>query len=258
MKCSKNYSVSWGDMDVNYRLTTISAIKYFQETFALYCAANNVAAFDICSKNIVWVISDLRIQFLGTMPFWSENFSVEIWISEKSKMRTYCDFKIYYKNSVIAEGDSCWYLLDMQTRRPVKSDKILNRLEVYDEKIFEQREKQIFNAEEEKFSEKEHEVTIRDLDFNYHVNNLSYIGMLEETIPSNFTQKYDVFSYKIRFVKESYLGDILACETFKNSDYTISSRIYRKSDKADICYLTANYQEKTEYGRNPREAGVSF
>ncbi|MGN0014265.1 MAG: acyl-[acyl-carrier-protein] thioesterase [Candidatus Gastranaerophilaceae bacterium] len=257
-KYIKTYTVSWGDLDVNYRLTNISAIKYFQETFALYCAANNVAAFDICSKNLVWVISDLRVNFFGAMPFWSENFSVEIWISEKSKMKTYCDFKIYFKNSIIAEGDSCWYLLDMQTRRPVKSDEILNCLKVFNEKIFEQREKQIFLSEKEKICEKKHEVTVHDLDFNYHVNNLAYIRMLEETIPSNFAKEYDLFSYNTRFVKESYLGDNLICEVFKKNNNTLSSRIYRKSDNADICYLTVCYRKKIKYGRNPREAGVLF
>lgn len=255
-KYTKTYTVSWGDLDVNYRLTNISAIKYFQETFALYCAANNVAAFDICSKNLVWVISDLRVNFFGAMPFWSENFSVEIWISDKSKIKTFCDFKIYFKDSVIAEGDSCWYLLDMQTRRPVKSEEILNCLEIFNKKIFEQREKQV--PEGENFSEKEHEVTFHDLDFNYHVNNLSYIRLLEETVPSSFVQEYDFFSYDVRFVKESYLGDNLICEVFKKNQNTLSSRICRKNDNADICYLTVCYREKIKYGRNPREAGVSF
>lgn len=258
MKYSKTYTVSWGEIDVNYRLTNLSAIKCFQETFALYCAANNVAAFDICSKNLVWVISDLRVNFFGEMPFWSENFSVEIWISEKSKMRTYCDFKIFFKNSVIAEGDSCWYLLDMQTRRPVKSDEILSNLKVFDEKIFVQREKQVFDSETEKISEKEHKVTVRDLDFNYHVNNLSYICMLEEAIPASFSQEYNLSSYNIRFLKESHLEDDLVCEVFKEDNKILSSKIYRKNDNADICYLTVNFKEKINYGRNPREAGVSF
>lgn len=102
-KYTRVYTVGCGDMDVNYRLTKIAAAKFFQETFAMNCARHNLAAFDVCKQNLVWVISDLHIEFSSTMPYWSEEFSVEIWISEKTKMRTYCDFQIYYKNNVIAK-----------------------------------------------------------------------------------------------------------------------------------------------------------
>ncbi len=256
-KFRRKYTVGFDDMDVNYRFTKIAATKYFQETFAMYCAKNKVAAFDLCSQNIVWVISDLHIAFSDYMPYWSEEFEVEIWISEKSAMRTYADFRIYYKNKEIAKGDSCWYLLDMTTRRPVKSADILSIFGVCDEKVFDKHEKQIYKIEGEKVAEKEHQVTVRDLDFNHHVNNLSYIGLALETAPAELLQKYSVDLYNVKFVQEAYLDEVLVCEIFRLEN-NITAKISKKSDNSDVCFIKTSFSEKKEFGRNPREAGIVF
>lgn len=253
----RKYTVGCGDMDINYRLTKIAAVKYFQETFALYCAKNNIAAFDVCSQNIIWVISDVHIKFLGKMPFWSEDFEVEIWISEKSKLRTFADFRIYYRGNIVAQGDSCWYLLDMQTRRPVKSIDVVAPFELNDEQVFGGHEKYTYPDINNKISEKEHEVTVRDLDFNYHVNNLSYIGLALETVPPEYTEKYEIVEYKVKFVQETRLGEKMNCEVYENGN-NFTAKIYKSDDKTDVCLISAIYKEKTDFCRNPREAGVTF
>lgn len=256
-KYKKIYNVQFSDMDINYRLTKIAAVKFFQETFARYCAKNNVAAFDVVKDNLVWVISDIHIEFMGILPYWSENFEVEIWISEKTTLRTYIDFKINYKNQTIAQGDCCFYLIDTQTRRPVKSIDVVKVFDVVNEKVFPEQNKIKYIFEGEKIAEKEHEVTVRDLDFNYHVNNLSYMGIALETVPAEMLKNYSVNSYCIKFVREAVLGDILVCELFQK-DNLIMSRIYNKKNNTDVCLIKARYGEKTEFGRNPREAEVLF
>lgn len=253
----RTYFVNWGDIDTNYRLTKIAATKYFQETFALYCAKNNLAAFDIDSQNLIWVVSDIHIDFTANIPFWSENFDVEMWISEKTKMRTYCDFRLYKNEEIFAQGESCWYILDKTSRRPVKTEDILKILEANNQKVFGEFEKQIYSFVGNKVSQKEHIVTVRDLDFNYHVNNLSYVGLALETIPSENLEKYKVDSYSVKFLKEAYLDDILTCEIYKTAD-KYSAKIFNKKDNSDVCYLSAKYSKKTDFTRNPRSAGIRF
>ncbi|MBQ2644738.1 hypothetical protein IJG14_04095 [bacterium] len=257
LKFRKKFNVGSGDMDINYRLTKIAMAKFFQETFAMYCAKNNVAAFDLCKQNIVWVIADLHIEFSEYMPYWSEEFDVEIWISEKTVLRTYVDFKLYYKNNLIAKGDSCWYLLDMQSRRPIKSIDILKDFQICKEKVFPNFEKQLYRIEGEKIAEKEHIVTVRDLDFNYHVNNLSYLWLALETVPTEILKLYSADSYCVKFVKEAYLSDLLVCELYEK-DKSFTARIYNKKDMSDVCFVFSKYSDKKLFGRNPREAGVIF
>lgn len=256
-KFKRKYTVGSGDMDINYKMTKIAAAKYFQESFAMYSSKRKLAAFDLCEKNIVWVISDMRLDFTGNMPYWSEEFEVEIWISEKTKIRTYADFRIFYKDKEIAKGDSCWYLLDMKTRRPVKSIDILQAFGVCNEKVFAEQEIPLYKIEGNKISEKEHQVTVRDLDFNKHVNNLSYMWLALETIPAEILEKYSAKSYSVKFVREAYLSDIIVSEVYQNGDnYTV--RIFNKNDNSDVCFIFAEFMPKTDFGGNPREAGVIF
>lgn len=256
-KFAKTYSLMFGDMDINYHMTKMAAARYFQETFARFCAKYNLAAFDVLKDGIIWVVSDLHVEITDKLPMWSEEFSVFVWVSEVTKMRTYIDFEIKCREKIVAKGESCFYLLDEKTRRPLKSSEIVSVFGVIDEKVFGEHSKQSYDIQGDKIAEKAHEVTVRDLDFNLHVNNLSYIGISFETAPADFLENNEVTEYSVKFLKETHLGDKLACELFLN-DEKIISRIYDTELSADVCLAWAKYKAKTDFCRNPREAGVSF
>lgn len=256
-KFCRKYSLMFGDMDINYHMTKMAVARYFQETFARYCAKHNLAAFDVLKDGIIWVVSDLRVEILDRLPLWSEEFTVEVWISEITKMRTYIDFRINCQGVVVAHGDSCFYLLDENSRRPIKSSEIVSAFGVTDEKVFGEHEKQSYEISGEKIAERVHEVTVRDLDFNYHVNNLSYIGISFETAPTEFLNNNEVTSYSIKFLQETHLGDRLGCELYQDENKIIS-RIYNIENNSDVCLAWAKYKERTDFCRNPREAGIKF
>ncbi|MDO5304350.1 MAG: thioesterase [bacterium] len=256
-KFSKKYSLMFGDMDINYHMTKMAVAKYFQETFARFCAKHNLAAFDVLKDGIIWVVSDLRAEILNRLPMWSEEFTVRVWISETTKMRTYIEFEIVCHEKIVAKGESCFYMLDEKTRRPIKSMDLVKPFGLIDEKVFGEHTKQNYEISGEKISEKIHEVTVRDLDFNYHVNNLSYIGISFETAPSDFLEKNEITSYSIQFLQETRLGDKLGCELYLDGNKIIS-RIYNMEDEKDVCLAWAKYRERNDFCRNPREAGVDF
>lgn len=256
-KFFKTYSLMLGDMDVNYQMTKIAAAKYFQETFARYCAKYNIAAFDVLKDGIIWVISDLKVEVTDKLPIWSENFSVYVWVSEITKMRTFVDFEIKCNEKTVAIGESCFYLLDEKSRRPLKSCDIVSVFDVIDEKVFGEHSKQNYQINGEKIAEKIYEITVNDLDFNFHVNNLSYLGICLRTLPVEFLKENQITSYSVKFLKETYLGNKLGCELF-NDNNKIIGRIYDIENNSDVCSVFAQYTKKVDFCRNPREAGLIF
>ena len=50
----KEYTIRSVEMDSEYLLKKIDAVRFFQETYALYCKDNKLAAFDLVDKNIYW------------------------------------------------------------------------------------------------------------------------------------------------------------------------------------------------------------
>ena len=129
-KFNQSYFVTGHDIDLNYRMVPMSALAYFEDCFARYAASKYLAAFDIAGQGLYWVISEIDIRFEGDLPFWSESFQVDLWISEKSKIKIFCDFTMSYRGKVFARGNSCWLVLDKNRKRPAATTLLDGKMDV--------------------------------------------------------------------------------------------------------------------------------
>jgi len=198
-----------------YRLRPIAAIKYIQDAFARYTTTKKMAAFDLMPKNLYWITTEHNMQFIDSLPFWSEPITVEIWISEVSKLKFYTDYKIYYDNKPFLQGSSCWLILDMTTKRPIKTDIITQKFEVCDDFVLGEHTKFVIPKKLEKVRELVHTTNLSDIDFNNHVNNKSYINIAEMTETEEFRKTKVLEKLYVKFNKESFLGDKLNCYAYK-------------------------------------------
>ena len=73
-------------------------LMYFQDSFARLMTIHHVAAFDIVKQHRMWVITEVQMDIQPTVTYWSEDFTVEIWVSELTSLRIYCDFRIVRKD----------------------------------------------------------------------------------------------------------------------------------------------------------------
>ena len=200
-KYSHSYSVILDNMDMSeYRLRPISAIMYLQDTFARYTATKKMAAYDMFPKNIYWVVGEFNIDFVDKLPFWSEEISVEIWISELTKLKIYTDFHIYSNGNIFAKGNACWFLIDTKTKRPVKTDDFATKTELYPELVLGDHKKYTTDKITKKITQIAHKINLSDLDFNNHVNNKSYINLAEMAIKNQFGTEYSIKKMRIRFL----------------------------------------------------------
>lgn len=243
-KYIKKYNVILDNMDLNeYRLRPISAIMYIQDAFARYCATKKMAAYDLFDSMQYWIVTEFNIDFTDNLPFWSEEIEVEIWISELSKLKIYTDFNLYYNGKIFSKGNALWFIIDKNTKKPVKTDVVAQRFEVCPEYTLGEHKK--FNLADitEKYNEIAHINNLSDLDFNKHVNNKSYINLAEMTAPDEFKKNYAIKKLNVRFNKETFLHDKLICATYKTS----SPRIYiHKIEKegASICDISTQWEER--------------
>ena len=250
MKYSHNYSVILDNMDLNeYRLRPISAIMYLQDAFARYCATKRVAAYDLFSENLIWVVGEFNIEFLDKLPFWSEEITVNIWMSEITKLKIYADYELLYKNEIFAKGNSCWFLLNDKTKRPVKTDIIAEKYTVSEELALGEHKKFVIENAVEKVSEINHKNNLSDIDFNNHVNNKSYLNLVEATANKEFKNTHTLKSLYIRFNKETFLDDILNCSTYRTP---ISNTYVHKitKDGENICDVQTAWIDKIPSDEN--------
>ena len=244
-KYSHNYNVILDNMDLNeYRLSPISAIMYLQDAFARLCATKKVAAFDLFPYNLYWVVGEFNVEFTSELPFWSEEIRTDIWISEMTKLKIFTDFELYYKDKLFAKGNGCWFVLEQQSKRPAKTDFLADKLLICPEFAIGEHKKFCINEAKEKVSEIKHKNNLSDLDFNHHVNNKSYMNIAEASMSEEYKKTHMLKTLNVRFIRESYLDDTLACSTYKTD---ISDTFIHKimKDDTSVCDIQTSWAEKT-------------
>jgi len=245
-KYTKTYTITLYDTNARtLRLRPISAIMYFQETFARYCASRRMAGYDLILENQIWVISEINMEIVGDLPFWSEEFKVEIWFSDISKIKAYADFNICYKDNVVAKGNIMYILLNATTRRPVKTDELLSKFEVCNELALGEHTKMVLPQFTEQYTKIAHTNSSSDIDFNKHVNNKVYINLAEMTVPDELKQTHALKSIRIRFNRETFLGDTLHCTAYKTALPDTYAHIIEK-DGVSVCDIVTSWKEHKE------------
>ena len=107
-------------------------LMYFQDSFARLMTIHDVAAFDIVNQHRMWVITEVQIDVRPTVTYWSEDFTVELWVSELTSLRIYCDFRILRADDeqLTASGTSQWNILNLDTKRLETTDFLADKLTV--------------------------------------------------------------------------------------------------------------------------------
>ena len=222
-KYRHTYTATASDITPSYRLTPNAMLMYFQDSFARLMTIHNVAAFDIVKQHRMWVITEIQIDVQPTVTYWSEDFTVEIWVSELTSLRIYCDFRIVRKErsasslasskneQLIASGTSQWNILNLDTKRLETTDFLADKLTVLPKLMTGSHKKVRFPKPQSFDMQMEHRATRLDLDFNFHVSNRSYISIALLTMPDEILASQTLTSLVVHWLHETYLDDTLTC-----------------------------------------------
>ena len=226
-----------------YRLRPISAIMYLQDAFARYTATKAMAAYDLFSTNQFWIVTEFNIEFVGDLPFWSEEIEINIWISEVTKLKVYTDYELKYKDKIFAKGNALWFIVDKETKRPAKTDIVAERFDICPEFTLGEHKKFIVPTPKEVYTKIEHTNNLSDLDFNKHVNNKSYINLAELTSPDEFRKSHKLKNLSIRFNRETFLGDTLICTANKTENPYLFTHTIEK-DGISVCDIATLWEDR--------------
>ncbi len=233
----KEYTIRSVEMDSEYLLKKIDAVRFFQETYALYCKDNKVAAFDIIDKNIIWVLAQMKVEYTGKMPKWSEDIKVRFWFSDISKLKIFSEFQIIYNNEVIVRGDSVWFLLDIATKRPICPMPTLECINVNPNLVFGEHTKFVKPQDGEFINSRSYKVGIFDIDFNHHLNNLRYLDFAIRTLDDDYLVSHTLTSFTVQFQKECFLDDEIESSAYRKDEQNIYFILRRKSDNMVVCEI---------------------
>lgn len=242
--CTKTYTVTFADIDQYYNITINAILCYFQDNIARYLASWRIGPHDAVSRGMNWMINEFHAYMSGSMPLWSENVEVEVWISELSGVRVYADWKMRdVRGHEFARGESTWLLVDTQTRKPVRCLDISELIALYDAADACRHARYQFREGGAYMRSLRHTVTAMDLDFNGHNNNQNYVHLAVAMIPERFVAEHSLREVHVKFTRETFLGDGLECALYDMSGGEYLSMV-KTADGSPACRILSLWEGK--------------
>ena len=246
-KYRHTYTSTASDITPLYRLTPNALLMYFQDSFARLMTIHHVAAFDIVKQRRMWVITEVEMDIQPTVIYWSEDFTVELWVSELTPLSIYCDFRILRKDNgqLIASGTSQWNILNLDTKRLEKTDFIAGKLTVVPELMTSSHRKVRFPKPQAYDMQMQHRATRLDLDFNFHVSNRSYVSIALMTMPEEMLAKQMLSSLTVHWLHETYFDETLTCRLSVMDDGCCLHTLTNEQGTV-VCELMSRWQPQVE------------
>jgi acyl-ACP thioesterase len=156
--------------------------------------------------NQVWILSRMSVQ-VNRRPKYGETITVRTWPRGGEKLHALRDYDIRDiddKPAVLAR--SCWIIIDIDKRRPLRPQSIMEKMplnEGLDALPFASG----LNEQLSLKKKQERIAVYTDVDYNGHVNNVSYIRWIEDNVDSSLLEQANRMRLDINYLHEVLPGE---------------------------------------------------
>jgi acyl-ACP thioesterase len=200
-------SVRFGNVDQSDRLTLGAIFGFFQEASISHAADLGVGRDTLAATGQAWVISRLSV-FIKRRPAYGETITISSWPRKWEKLFALRDYEIRdAKNEPVVRGRSGWLVLDIEKRRPLRVQQIMESLPGNDGVDallsgplgLESRENLMLAAcREARYS---------DIDYYGHMNNARYIQWIQDYTAPEELSAADEARLDINYLSEVMPGE---------------------------------------------------
>jgi len=204
---AENSTVRFNAIDKSDLMTLNSVFGFFQEAAISHAEKLGVGREAMALANQVWILSRMSVQ-VDRRPKYGETITVRTWPRGGEKLFALRDYDIRdAAGNVAVRARSCWIIIDIEKRRPLRPQTVMDNLPLNDgnDAFFTP-----LSLEERSVLQKtaERPALYTDVDYNGHVNNVSYIRWIEDAVPGGLLE-----SAKSMRLDINYLNEILPGET---------------------------------------------
>ncbi|CAI9107402.1 OLC1v1006747C1 [Oldenlandia corymbosa var. corymbosa] len=170
--------------------------------------------------HLIWVTARMHIE-IYKYPAWSDVVEIETWCQSEGRIGTRRDWilKDYANGEVIGRATSKWVMMNQDTRRLQKvTDEVRDEYLVFCPTKLRLAFPEENNASLKKIAKLEDPAQYSkvglvprraDLDMNQHVNNVTYIGWVLESMPQEVLDDYELESITLDYRRECQHNDVV-------------------------------------------------
>lgn len=216
-----NHSVMTSESD-SYSSTRVSLYQALvQEVAGLHADKRGVGIIDLQKSGKTWVIARSRMEVYN-YGSWKDEIEVETWPQDPQGLNCPRIVRAKDKNSnkPLFFANTKWAIIDTIKGRPLRPKEVTDTLMTPPKEL--QIDSTLPNnldiIESANIKLKEYKPIIHflDTDLNHHVNNLSYINWILESLPEEFMDKYKPSLIDVRWIRQTYRKDNLIVTIFSN------------------------------------------
>lgn len=130
---------------------------------------------------LCWKVKTLK------RPCWNTELTVKTWARKFDKVSSWRDFEVYDEDGkLIILATTEWVLIDAKTKKITKiTESMYREYGMLPKAVFSEEITKKVKSEEKGRKICEYTTKVRDIDVNHHVNNVSYLEIAYDALPSN-------------------------------------------------------------------------
>jgi acyl-ACP thioesterase len=204
---SETFPLRFGAVDRSDRLTMWSTFDFFQEAAISHANALGVGREAMKTTGQLWVLSRLSV-FWQRRPNYGETITVRSWPRGSERLFAVRDYDIRdAEGSPVVRGRSGWIVLDMERRRPLKVQTLMDKLPMNEGENAFSSPAPGLDARENLVQAGERQAAYSDVDYNDHVNNTRYIQWIQDLMEPELLDRADRIRLDINYLSEVKLGE---------------------------------------------------
>jgi acyl-ACP thioesterase len=149
---------------------------------------------------------------INRRPKYGEIVTVSTWPRGGEKLFALRDFDIRdAADNQVVKARSCWVIIDLEKRRPLRPQAVMDTMPLNEGKDALLPDRTLALAIEQRPSLEriaERQALYTDVDFNGHVNNVTYIRWIEDTLDSSLLEKAVNIRLDINYLNEVLTDEI--------------------------------------------------
>ncbi|GHV87905.1 hypothetical protein AGMMS50267_02650 [Spirochaetia bacterium] len=201
--------VRFGNIDRSDRLTLASIFDFFQEVAISHAEDLGVGREALARTRQGWVLSRMSV-VVERRPKWQEPVVVRSWPRGAERLFAIRDYDIRdAQDRPIIRGRSGWLILDIDKRRPLRVQPLIESLPPNDGLDALPGGAHSLEARENLIKTGERRAAYSDIDYNGHVNNARYIQWVEDAAPPDLLEKADRLRFDINYLSEIKPGELI-------------------------------------------------
>lgn len=242
----KKYRIQYNEINTTLRLKPQRAVEMCQDTAVCHSDEAGYTLDFFTENHCGWVLTGWHIIF-GKLPKEGEDMDLATWTRPYKRLQADRSFRATdMDGNEIFRAMSRWFLFDTEKRRPKRFHSdffdayIPSELEIaIPEEDYTQPPLELYELSDTR----EFRVTRRDIDSNFHTNNIAYLDWAFDDVDDELFDSYTISELRAEYIKEAVKGDLVKSRYYKRTIDTKSIEVTSvfsdaEDDSKVLCRVT--------------------